>query len=1176
MASMRLKVRSSTTFISLPLDTILCVLGLAKPMDIISLRLTCWSLYNITKHRTVWINIVRSIMREHSIPETVFPTGTMTLSSLEHVALAPQRLISLLREFDGKLLEPKTIRVLPPRLTDADIDTLNADDGLYDTCIEPNGRFLASLSAYESFTLFTIWDLGFSGGDMIKPLTRYREDARLTLYLDDFCLAPQETDIFYIISTHESSFLLPLTILVHKLSLSRPCQITYLAKFDIPTDPFVVPKISQVPGTTRLVVQYDDDDGSRFFWVWDFQNNLVASVVVKDCPSAEAHQQTLCYDNCIMIASEGLVRIYNLPPLTTPSTLSGPTERRAAIIVSPSHTSESFLAPGMPPSTPRCILAVSPTRLTLLEVAENNILPESKLPYKLPIAIGYVDVDGAAYGSHDDGRSITLNKIGNYFLAQSYGGSQPQAKDCIIFAVNMGELQMGLEGTQVFKTTLLNPLSRQEDTRYSPSAIMSTVIARTGSSHAGYDHNRQHDLNTVHRKSKGKRVGAKNKVAPIHRAQERHAHSLYAPGVAASRRALQRSKDPIHEFALNDPIHPPEQPVLDVKFLLEDLRQSLEDVLIAYEKDAVVSSSAWYRMLESHLYMVETMEGPDMDAILLDPVIAAPIPAPVLSKFEELTRAQIKQYYVALESHRQDVIAEIYSTQYLSSCEPWLTSSFFYVYVVALEWISQRLPAVSIDETVDEDLQNAKDAAEKLLFLMPDAQDADGRFKSLQAALSTGTGSAKTFWEVDPSSQTLFYKRQGVSYPMVIAEIAEDEIVDVSFPACRKLYSSFLASEDGKMLGKRFGTPSIFIQIRGLDCFVGNAVYDSQVGPQFGRIAGSFSFGNDYGYNFKHATYFFGALAKAIAWQVAELDKVNEQMHLNLHEEISIARLNFVRQSHSEIVLQSNFFAAVPHAGLDNTGIVITGCQRRGNSIFYRALFNWTDQRQFGDAQAQILASLRKAGLATSSPSMYFALQVIRLYNQETYNDVVHQLLAQHNFAPVLYHKICPDMSVIPPSAREPHPPVSKRFEYIMTEDLIDPTENESGWTSLEDFAFQTHAVEYKDKIETSLRDVIFLLENHGFVHGDLRPNNVMIKVEKRQDTLRPILQEGTQLLNIRIIGFDMAGKVGQAKYPKIRSFKIKYLPRQDGQLIQANDDRKMVAAWTSNWPSRVIGQIQE
>ena len=59
--------------------------------------------------------------------------------------------------------------------------------------------------------------------------------------------------------------------------------------------------------------------------------------------------------------------------------------------------------------------------------------------------------------------------------------------------------------------------------------------------------------------------------------------------------------------------------------------------------------------------------------------------------------------------------------------------------------------------------------------------------------------------------------------------------------------------------------------------------------------------------------------------------------------------------------------------------------------------------------------------------------------------------------------------------------------------------------------------------VRDTVREHVLSLHQQGFVHGDIRPQNVLVK---RLDT------EHGHALSVRLLDFDWAGEVGQAKYP--------------------------------------------
>ena len=153
------------------------------------------------------MNALRSIMSRHSITEVTFPLQDMSLQLLEHVALSPHRFAAAIKKAEGTCIESTSARVLTSRLTNDEKRKYGVRESGYveDIFLAPGGRYLATLSRFlqSSVALLTVWDLGLSGHDVIKPIIRFLEQTKtLNLYL--FFPDPRSRDLFYIISRIDS------------------------------------------------------------------------------------------------------------------------------------------------------------------------------------------------------------------------------------------------------------------------------------------------------------------------------------------------------------------------------------------------------------------------------------------------------------------------------------------------------------------------------------------------------------------------------------------------------------------------------------------------------------------------------------------------------------------------------------------------------------------------------------------------------------------------------------------------------------------------------------------------------------------------------------------------------------------------------------------------------------
>ena len=87
------------------------------------------------------------------------------------------------------------------------------------------------------------------------------------------------------------------------------------------------------------------------------------------------------------------------------------------------------------------------------------------------------------------------------------------------------------------------------------------------------------------------------------------------------------------------------------------------------------------------------------------------------------------------------------------------------------------------------------------------------------------------------------------------------------------------------------------------------------------------------------------------------------------------------------------------------------------------------------------------------------------------------------------------------------------------------------------------------------------VLETAQFVHGDLRTNNIMIRVDKQG---LPLSSSNEEHSNIRVVDFDWAGKAHEVRYPDTRNNNIEDVkwPGDAGTPIEAGHDRLLVTSW--------------
>lgn len=122
---------------------------------------------------------------------------------------------------------------------------------------------------------------------------------------------------------------------------------------------------------------------------------------------------------------------------------------------------------------------------------------------------------------------------------------------------------------------------------------------------------------------------------------------------------------------------------------------------------------------------------------------------------------------------------------------------------------------------------------------------------------------------------------------------------------------------------------------------------------------------------------------------------------------------------------------------------------------------------------------------------------------------------------------------------------------YIM-EYLPPPFFGTPGWLTL-DKINQDRVAKDLDLIYPLLNEIVDYLASRGLVHGDLRPNNLMIKMRDRLQILKPV--------EIKVVDFEWADRAGVARYPQSLGKDSGY-PGEAGGLIGAGDDRYMINKW--------------
>ncbi|KAL0948195.1 hypothetical protein HGRIS_010803 [Hohenbuehelia grisea] len=179
-----------------------------------------------------------------------------------------------------------------------------------------------------------------------------------------------------------------------------------------------------------------------------------------------------------------------------------------------------------------------------------------------------------------------------------------------------------------------------------------------------------------------------------------------------------------------------------------------------------------------------------------------------------------------------------------------------------------------------------------------------------------------------------------------------------------------------------------------------------------------------------------------------------------------------------------------------------------------------------------------KLARPSSEPERVFVKLVTRPYGEK-----VHKLLARRGYAPQLYGRKVLDGV-----------PTAYVMEHLG-----------SSWVSLYELSkgdssgiLQSHC----DDIKLNIERILSILQEATMVHGDLRANNIMIKLEGQQLALLD-----SDRVVVKVVDFDWAGEAGVVRYPASRNQDIRGIrwPGLPGDLIEVQHDRELFESW---WPS--------
>ncbi|KAH6918155.1 hypothetical protein BKA70DRAFT_1416169 [Coprinopsis sp. MPI-PUGE-AT-0042] len=130
------------------------VVNFVDPRDIISIRMTCHALYELSQRPSIWMQAARNACWDNSLLSSSFPFEKMSMGDLEHLALSPHRFCKIISENHWATRAPVQTRIFIPRASRSEgtlpIDTVH---------LLPGGRYLVTGTDNKGLYL---WDLGLN------------------------------------------------------------------------------------------------------------------------------------------------------------------------------------------------------------------------------------------------------------------------------------------------------------------------------------------------------------------------------------------------------------------------------------------------------------------------------------------------------------------------------------------------------------------------------------------------------------------------------------------------------------------------------------------------------------------------------------------------------------------------------------------------------------------------------------------------------------------------------------------------------------------------------------------------------------------------------------------------------------------------------------------------------
>ncbi|KAL1754107.1 hypothetical protein FB107DRAFT_216390, partial [Schizophyllum commune] len=313
--------------LDLPQDIVERVIGLAQPLDIISLRETCNTLSSLTTKQWIWLEVAKTIAEERDmlLPQSFF--DTMSIRDIEHFACAPFIYVHRLQSAgrgeapmtgDSKFrLRPQALRRLPEFFLHA------GHNPVTNLTLVPGGQYL--LANNEAINKSVIRLLRLS--DSAEGSIQIQEMAVLSLQgihrLSDHWTLQQRRGVLRIaVLERVLRSAVDIAVLWETHSAFGATSESRIAVYDVDTTA-AQPEFTLVARTSEpLPVPYEgsavshcDEDravfcGARAIAIWDFARDSVVTLELEDplppYVSESSRIRLVCFACCL----------YSTPPQT--------------------------------------------------------------------------------------------------------------------------------------------------------------------------------------------------------------------------------------------------------------------------------------------------------------------------------------------------------------------------------------------------------------------------------------------------------------------------------------------------------------------------------------------------------------------------------------------------------------------------------------------------------------------------------------------------------------------------------------------------------------------------------------------------------------------------------------------------------------------------------------------